>query len=92
MLFQPVFTRNPVTIRITVKDLLPRLLVALLIALLAMPTLIGHAQSFDIDTSNFLTTAATIFNALWHAFAVIVGLTLGLGLLSLVVREIRSAI
>jgi len=50
------------------------------------------AQSFDIDTSNFLGTAASIFNALWPAFAIIVGITLGLGLLALIVREIRQAI
>ena len=47
--------------------------------------------SFDIDTTTFLSTAASIFNALWPAFAIIVGLILGFGILRMVVGEIRKA-
>jgi len=48
-------------------------------------------MSFDIDTTTFLSTAASIFNALWPAFAIIVGLILGFGILRMVVGEIRKA-
>jgi hypothetical protein len=46
---------------------------------------------FSIDTSSLMTTASSIFNALWPAFAIIVGLALGFGILKVVVNEIRKA-
>lgn len=47
---------------------------------------------FSIDVTSLLTTASAIFTGLWPIFGVIVGITLGFGLLGLVVREIRQAI
>lgn len=104
MLFQPkALVVKRLIIQLGVKELV---FLALVLAVLLIAAPQGHAlaasmpgvqapataQSFDIDTSNFLGTAASIFNALWPAFAIIVGITLGLGLLSLIVREIRQAI
>jgi hypothetical protein len=47
---------------------------------------------FSIDPSSLLTTASQIFNALWPAFAIVIGISLGLGLLALIVSEIRKAL
>jgi hypothetical protein len=47
---------------------------------------------FSIDASGLLNTASQIFNALWPAFAIIVGIALGFGLLTLIVSEIRKAL
>jgi len=105
MLFRPANLPASKTLAIKID---PRLigLCLMVMALLVIAAPQGHAlaatmpgvhtpqvaQSFDIDTSSFLTTAASIFNALWPAFAIIVGITLGLGLLGLIVRELRQAI
>lgn len=48
--------------------------------------------SFSIDTTQFMSMAAQIFNGLFPVFGVILGIVLGIGLLVLVVKEIRSAI
>lgn len=48
--------------------------------------------SFSIDASSFLSFAAQIFNGLFPVFGVILGIVLGIGLLTLVVKEIRAAI
>lgn len=48
-------------------------------------------MSFSIDSSGFLDTAAQIFNALFPAFAVIIGIGLGIGLLRYVVKAIQDA-
>jgi hypothetical protein len=50
------------------------------------------ATSFSVDSTNLMDSAASIFNALWPAFALVVGIALGLGLLTLLVTEIRKAI
>ncbi len=47
---------------------------------------------FSIDVSGLLTTASDIFSGLWPVFGVIAGLTLGFGLVSYVVAEIRKAL
>jgi hypothetical protein len=46
---------------------------------------------FSIDTTGLMTTASSIFNALWPAFAIIVGLALGFGILKVIVSEIQKA-
>jgi hypothetical protein len=48
-------------------------------------------MSFSIDSTSFLSTAASIFNALFPAFAVIIGIGLGIGLLRYVVKAIQDA-
>ena len=40
--------------------------------------------SFNIDTTTLLSNAATMFNALWPLFAILLGLTLGIGILKFV--------
>lgn len=50
------------------------------------------AQSFSIDAASLLDTAAQIFNALWPVFGILVGVVLGIGLVTLIVSEIRKAI
>lgn len=50
------------------------------------------AESFSIDAASLLTTAASIFNALWPVFGILVGIILGIGLVTLIVAEIRKAI
>lgn len=41
---------------------------------------------------TFLEVAAYLFNALWPAFAIFCGLTIGMGLLHIFVTEIRRSI
>ncbi len=50
------------------------------------------ADSFSIDADSLLSTAASIFNALWPVFGILVGIILGIGLVTLIVAEIRKAI
>ncbi len=47
-------------------------------------------MSFNIDTEGLLTMASTMFNALWPIFAVIVGLSLGFGLVKYIAKEVSS--
>jgi len=47
--------------------------------------------SFDLDTQTLLDGAAEMFNALWPAFAVIVGLVLGVKLVHLIRKEVTSS-
>jgi hypothetical protein len=47
--------------------------------------------SFSIDSTSFLSTAATIFNGLFPAFAVIIGIGLGIGLLRYIVKAVQDA-
>lgn len=49
-------------------------------------------DSFSIDAASLLSTAASIFNALWPIFGILVGIILGIGLVTLIVSEIRKAI
>jgi hypothetical protein len=55
-------------------------------------TLPVATESFSIDAANLLSTAASIFNALWPIFGILVGIILGIGLVTLIVSEIRKAI
>jgi len=48
--------------------------------------------SFSVDMTGLITYAEDIFNALIPAFIPIVGITLGLGLLMLVVNAIAKAV
>ena len=48
--------------------------------------------SFSVDMAGLITYAEDIFNALIPAFIPIVGITLGLGLLMLVVNAIAKAV
>ncbi len=47
-------------------------------------------MSFDIDVTSLLESASAIFNGLWPVFAVIVGLSLGFGLVKFIAREVSS--
>jgi len=48
-------------------------------------------MSFSIDATTLLSSAATIFNGLWPAFALVAGIALGTGLVAKIVSEIRKA-
>jgi len=48
-------------------------------------------MSFSIDATALLEAAATIFNGLWPAFALVAGIALGTGLVAKIVSEIRKA-
>lgn len=48
-------------------------------------------MSFDLSMQTLLDGAAQIFNALWPAFALIVGLALGIKLVQVLRKEISSA-
>jgi len=48
--------------------------------------------SFDLNTQTLLDGAAEMFNALWPAFAVIVGLALGVKLVQLIRKEVTGAL
>ena len=49
------------------------------------------SSSFNIDVAVLMDGAANMFNALWPAFAVIVGLGLGIKIISYLRKEISSA-
>lgn len=46
---------------------------------------------FSIDSSTLLSSAATIFNALWPIFGLIAGIAIGAGLVQAILSEIRKA-
>ncbi len=48
-------------------------------------------SSFSIDSLTLLSSAASIFNALFPAFAIVAGIALGIGLVQYIVNAIRSA-
>jgi hypothetical protein len=48
--------------------------------------------SFNIDLDGMLTTASSIFNALVPIFGPVLGISLGIGLLTLVVAEVRKIV
>jgi len=48
-------------------------------------------MSFSIDATALLEAAASIFNGLWPAFALVAGIALGAGLVTKIVHEIRQA-
>jgi hypothetical protein len=54
--------------------------------------IIVNATSFSVDTTSMLDTAAGMFNSLWPVFGVVVGIILALGLVTLLVTELRKAI
>ena len=47
--------------------------------------------AFSIDTTNLLDTASSIFNGLFPAFSVVIGITLGIGLLMYISKAISDA-
>ena len=57
-----------------------------------VPPVILADTSFSVDASAMLDMAASIFNALWPVFGMVVGIILGIGLVTLLVTEIRKAI
>jgi hypothetical protein len=65
------------------------IMTAVLVALVPHPAL---ADSFSMDTTGMMSNAASIFNSLWPAFEIIVGISLGFAILAYIVREIRQAI
>jgi hypothetical protein len=79
-----VFARNR-------RDQIVTALMICVIALAAAPQSTTHAQSFSVNTSNLLSSAADIFNGLWPVFAVIAGLGLGIALVRFIVNAIRAA-
>jgi len=64
------------------------LMIVLSILALSMFARPALADSFSIDTSTLLSNAASIFNGLWPAFAIIVGIGFGIGLLKFIVSAI----
>lgn len=51
----------------------------------------GVKEMFSIDSTALLDAAASIFNGLWPAFALVAGIALGAGLITTIVSEIRKA-
>ena len=49
------------------------------------------AQSFSLNMTDMMTSAADIFNGLWPAFAIVVGLGLGVQILRLIVNSVKAA-
>jgi hypothetical protein len=52
---------------------------------------LGALWGFDLDTSGLITQAEDIFNGLQGAYVPIIGISLGVSLLSFIVAEIRRA-
>lgn len=50
----------------------------------------AHA-TFSLSMTDMLDSAADIFNGLWPAFAIVVGLGLGVQILNFIVKAVRSA-
>jgi hypothetical protein len=48
-------------------------------------------MSFNIDVDTLMGGAADMFNALWPAFAIVVGLALGVKIVTYIRKEITSA-
>lgn len=48
-------------------------------------------MSFDIDMDSLLAGAASMFNALWPAFAIAVGLAIGIKLVTMIRSEITGS-
>lgn len=61
---------------------------ALTFALVATP---AKAASFSISMTDMMNTAADIFNGLWPAFAIVVGLGLGVQILRFIVNAVKAA-
>jgi hypothetical protein len=51
-----------------------------------------YLASFEVDLTGMLSVAEDLFNSLFPAFVVIIGITLALGLIGMVVSEIRKAV
>ena len=47
-------------------------------------------SSFNFDMTHLLDTAASLFNGLWPLFAIVAGLSMAAGLLTLVMKELRA--
>lgn len=56
-----------------------------------MDSLALIAASFSFDIASLMNTAADIFNGLWPAFAVVVGLGLGVQIIRFIVGAIQAA-
>jgi hypothetical protein len=68
-----------------------RYLLILVLALIAVPTVVSQAASFTVDTTGILDNAATLFNGLFPAFVIIIGFSFGIGLIKWIVSTLRNA-
>lgn len=50
------------------------------------------SESFNFDFSSLMSNAASIFNSFSPLFLGIAGISVGLGLITVVIREIRKAL
>jgi len=48
-------------------------------------------MSFNLDVDGLMESAASMFNALWPIFAVVVGLALGVKIITLIRKEVTGA-
>jgi hypothetical protein len=46
--------------------------------------------SFNFDMTHLLDTAASLFNGLWPLFAIVAGISMAAGLLTMIVGELRK--
>ena len=83
-----VVTARDLSAKVAANRIVVALMAALFVSLLPVA---AHAQTFSIDTSSLMTSAANIFNGLWPAFAIVAGLSLGLALVKFIVQAIRTA-
>jgi hypothetical protein len=70
------------------------LFLVLAIALMAVASLVATptlAASFSINMTEMMDSAADIFNGLWPAFAIVVGLGLGVQILRFIVNAVKAA-
>lgn len=67
------------------------LILAVVVALLTVPTVISQAASFTVDTTGILDNAAILFNGLFPAFVIIIGFSFGIGLIKWITSTLRNA-
>lgn len=64
---------------------------ALLAVLLVGAVAPASAASFSLNMTDMMNSAADIFNGLWPAFAIVVGLGLGVQILRFIVNAVKAA-
>ncbi len=70
-------------------------LLAVMLLALALPTATSQAmssQSFSINVDGLMTNASAMFNSLWPIFAVIVGISFGIALVSFISKKFTGSL
>lgn len=48
--------------------------------------------TFDVDLTGMMSTAEDLFNSLFPAFVVVIGITLAIGLIGMIIAAITKAV